>query len=179
MSKDRNIHPARTNQKLYFARLQLAQMDAALADSNSFDSEPRAHSSREAAIWHLHSGLGAFMQELSRFYKVQPAVSTPEALAEAMAQRSQVSPEAQILLQLADSPQSWLACLRQLHAACYLPVALPDIATDDDTPARIAIPVIMTAEDAPLSEPDRAMLAHIHQALTQAIREFRAELVEF
>ncbi len=179
MSKDRNMHPARTNQKLYFARLQLTQMEAALADSTAFDSEPRALSSREAAIWHLHSALGAFMQELSRFYKVQPAVTTPEAMAEAMAKRSQVSPEAQILLQLLDDPQSWLAQLRRLHDACYLPVALPDIAVEDESPARIAIPLVMTTEDAPLSEPDRAVLTLIHQALTQAIRDFRAELVEF
>lgn len=179
MSKDRNIYPARTNQKLYFARLQITQMEAALADSAAFDSEPRALSSREAAIWHLHSALGAFMQELSRFYKVQPAVTTPEAMAAAMAQRSQVSPEAQILLQLAADPLGWLAQLRALHAACYLPVALPELASDDESPARIAIPLVMTTEDSPLSEPDRAMLARIHQALTQAIREFRAELVEF
>jgi len=179
MSKDRNIHPARTNQKIYFARLQLAQMEEALADSAAFDSEPRALSSREAAIWHLHSALGAFMQELSRFYKVQPAVSTPEALAAAMAKRQQVSPEAQILLQLLEDPRSWLSRLRALHDACYLPVALPDIATEDESPARIAIPVVMTGDDAPLSQPDRDALAVIQQALTQAIREFRAELVEF
>lgn len=179
MSKDRNIHPARTNQKLYFARLQIAQMEAALADSQAFDSEPRALGSREAAIWHLHSALGAFMQELSRFYKVQPAVTTPEAMATAMAQRSQVSPEAQILLQLLEDPQSWLSRLRALHDACYLPVALPDIAVEDESPARIAIPLVMTTEDAPLSQPDRALLVQIQQSLTQAIREFRAELVEF
>ncbi len=179
MSKDRNIHPARTNQKLYFARLQIMQMEAALADSTAFDSEPRALSSREAAIWHLHSALGAFMQELSRFYKVQPAVTTPEAMAEAMAGRGQVSPEAQILLQLAEDAQSWLSRLRSLHAACYQPVALTELVTDDESPARIAIPLVMTTEDSPLSEPDRDLLVRIHQSLTQAIREFRAELVEF
>lgn len=179
MSKDRNIFPARTNQKLYFARLQITAMEAALADSGSFDSEPRALSSREAAIWHLHSALGAFMQELSRFYKVQPAVATPEALAAAMAARQQVSPEAQVLLQLLDDPRSWLSCLRALNDACYRPVELPDIATEAESPARIAIPVVMTEADAPLSTPDRAMLGAIHQALTGAIREFRAELVEF
>lgn len=179
MSKDRNIFPARTNQKLYFARLQITAMEAALADSASFDSEPRALGSREAAIWHLHSALGAFMQELSRFYKVQPAATTPEALAEAMAARQQVSPEAEILRQLAAEPGSWLDNLRQLHDACYRPVQLPDIATEAESPARIAIPVVMTEGDAPLSAPDRAMLGAIHQALTGAIREFRAELVEF
>lgn len=179
MSKERNIHPARTNQKIYFARLQLEQLQVALADSSAFDSEPRALSCREAAIWHLHSALGAFMQELSRFYKVQPAVSTPEALAAAMAQRGQVSPEAEILLQLAEQPGSWLAQLRQRMAACYLPVALTDIATDEDSPSRMAIPVFNTSEDAPLSASDLDGLHHVQQALTQAIRDFRAELVEF
>lgn len=179
MSKDRNIFPARTNQKIYFARLQLAQMQAALADSTAFDSEPRALSCREAVIWHLSAGVGAFFQELSRFYKVQPAVNSPEALAEAMARRGQASPEAQILLQLLEDPDSWLSQLRRLETACYLPVALPDLAIEADSPARIAIPVVMTEDDAPLSEPDCARLEQIQRALTQAIRDFRAELVEF
>lgn len=173
------MHPARTNQKLYFARLQLNLMDAALADAAAFDREPRAGSCREAAIWHLHSALGAFMQELSRFYKVIPAISTPEALAEAMAKRGQIAPEASILLALVEDKSSWLAVLRRLHAACYVPIDLPDIAVEDESPARIAFHVVDTRDDAPLSDPDRAVLKHIHQELTQSIRVFRAELVEF
>lgn len=179
MSKERNIYPARTNQKLYFARIQLELMAQALADSAAFDSEPRAMSCREAAIWHLSAGLGAFFQELSRFYKVQPAVSTPEDMAAAMARRGQSSPEAQILLQLLENESSWLSQLRRLEAACHQPVALPDLAVEADSPARIAIPVVMTEADAPLSASDRAQLDQIHRALTQAIRDFRAELVEF
>lgn len=179
MSKERNIFPARTNQKLYFARLQLTLMDAALADVQAFDREPRANSCREAAIWHLHSALAAFMQELSRFYKVIPAVNSPEALAEAMAARAQVAPEASILTILAADTNSWLAALRRLHAQCYLPVELPDIAVEDESPARIAFHVVNSQDDAALSGPDRALLARIHQELTQSIRVFRAELVEF
>lgn len=179
MSKDRNIYPARTNQKLYFARLQLGLMQDALADSTAFDSEPRAMSCREAAIWHLHAGLGAFMQELSRFYKVTPAVSSPAALAVAMAQRQQVSPEAEILQQLSEQTDSWLSQLNRLYQATLLPVELPDLATEAESPARIGIAVVNTSVDAPLSEPDVAALTSIHRALTQAIRDFRAELVEF
>lgn len=179
MSKDRNIYPARTNQKLYFARLQLNLLAEALNDGAAFDSEPRALSCREAAIWHLHAGLGAFMQELSRFYKVQPPVSTPAALAAAMAQRQQVSPEAEILQQLAEQPDSWLSRLLGLYRATLLPVELPDLATEADSPARIGIAVVSTESDDPLSQPDLAALDAIHRALTQAIRDFRAELVEF
>lgn len=179
MSKDRNIFPARTNQKLYFARLQLGLVHEVLADTNAFDSEPRAMSCREAAIWHLHAGLGAFMQELSRFYKVIPPVSTPAALAAAMAQRQQVSPEAEILQQLSDLPDSWLSQLNQLYRATLLPVELPDLATEAESPARIGIAVVNTSVDSPLSQSDLATLDAIHRALTQAIRDFRAELVEF
>lgn len=178
MSKERNSHPARTNQKLYFARLQLDLLDAALRDDD-FSAEPRALSCREAALWHLDSAIGAFMQELSRFYKVQPAATTPETLAAAMAAQGRVSPEADILLQLLAQPETWMARLRALHAACYRPVTLPDIAIEAESPARIAIPVQMTDSDQPLSEADVATLTHIHHALTQAIRDFRAELVEF
>ena len=179
MSKDRNIFPARTNQKLYFARLQLGLVHEALADTSAFDSEPRAMSCREAGIWHLHAGLGAFMQELSRFYKVIPPVSTPAALAAAMAQRQQVSPEAEILQQLSDLPDSWLSQLNQLYRATLLPVELPDLATEAESPARIGIAVVNTSVDSPLSQSDLATLDAIHRALTQAIRDFRAELVEF
>jgi len=179
MSKDRNIFPARTNQKLYFARLQLNLLQAALADTDSFDAEPRAMSCREAAIGHLHAGLGAFMQELSRFYKVIPPVSSPAALAAAMAQRQQVSPEAEILQQLSELPDSWLSQLTQLYRATLLPIELPDLASEADSPARIGIAVVNTTVDSPLSQTDLATLDAIHRALTQAIRDFRAELVEF
>jgi len=142
-----------------------------LADGTSFDSEPRAMSCREAAIWHLHAGLGAFMQELSRFYKVLPPVSTPAALAAAMAQRQQVSPEAEILQQLSEQPESWLSQLQQRYRATLLPVELPDLATEADSPARIGIAVINTAVDAPLSEPDRAAL---DAELNDAVARYRA-----
>lgn len=178
MSKERNSYPARTNQKLYFARLQLAQMQAALATAD-FDREARALSCREAAIWHLASALMAFLQELSRFYKVQPVVSTAADLAAAMAARQQVSPEAQLLLQWAEQPDSWLAQLHRLLARCHQPVALPDLEVAAESVARIAIPVLNTDDDAPLSALDQDTLLGIHQALTQAIRDFRAELVEF
>lgn len=179
MSKERNIYPARTNQKLYFARLQLDLMQAALSDDEAFDASARALSCREAAIWHLHSGLAAFMQELSKFYKVQPVVSTVHGLAEAMAKRQQVSPEAQVLEQLLDTPDSWLAGLMRVHAACYLPVALPDLEVEADSAARIAIPVVNTDIDAPLSTNDITLLLQIHRELTHIIRGFRAELAEF
>ena len=136
-------------------------------------------SCREAAIGHLHAGLGAFMQELSRFYKVIPPVSSPAALAAAMAQRQQVSPEAEILQQLSELPDSWLSQLTQLYRATLLPIELPDLASEADSPARIGIAVVNTTVDSPLSQTDLATLDAIHRALTQAIRDFRAELVEF
>lgn len=178
MSKDRNSFPARTNQKLYFARLQLDLMQAALA-ADDFAAEPRAMACREAAIWHLDAAVGAFMQELSRFYKVQPPVSTPEALTTVMAGQGRVSPEAGILAQLLADPASWYSQLRRLLAACHRPVELPDIAIEAADPARIAIPVRMTDSDLPLTEADQSLLQDIHHKLTQAIRDFRAELVEF
>ncbi len=179
MSKERNIYPARTNQKLYFARLQLDLMQAAVQDTEAFDAQARALSCREAAIWHLHSALAAFMQELSRFYKVQPVASSVAALAEAMAKRQQVSPEAQVLQQLLDIPESWLAALVRLHATCYLPVALPDLEFEAESAARIAIPLVNMDADAPLSATDCDTLILIHRELTQIIRGFRAELAEF
>lgn len=179
MSKHRNPYPSRTNQKLYFARLQLDLISSALASPDDFDSEPRALAAREAAIWHLHAGLGALFQELSKFYKVQPAVRSAKALQEAMALRQQRSPEAEIILGLGDDPFSWVSRLKALIAACYEPVELPEMQFDDESPARIAIPLVMTEQDQPLSAIDLDGLQEIHRELTAIIRYFRAELVEF
>jgi hypothetical protein len=179
MSKLRNSFPSRTNQKLYFARLQLDMLAEAMANTEAFDSEPRALSAREAAIWHLHSGMGALFQELSKFYKVQPASRSAKALREAMAARGQRSPEAEIILGLAEDPYSWVSCLKDLTAACYETAELPEMQFDDESPARIAITMVMTEKDQPLSAIDLEGLHEIHRELTNIIRYFRAELVEF
>lgn len=179
MSKHRNPYPSRTNQKLYFARLQLDILAEALADSDAFDSESRALSAREAAIWHLHTGLAALFQELSKFYKVQPAAHSAQALRDAMAARGASSPEAEIILGLSEDSSSWVSRLSALSAACYEPVELPEMQFDDESPARIAIPLVMTEEDQPLSTSDLEGLQEIHRELTNMIRFFRAELVEF
>lgn len=179
MSKHRNPYPSRTNQKLYFARLQLDMLAEAMAAPEAFDSEPRALSAREAAIWHLHAGLAALFQELSKFYKVQPAARSAKALREAMDARGQRAPEAEIILGLAEDPFSWVSRLKDLIAACYEPVELPEMQFDDESPARIAIPLVMTEKDQPLSAIDLEGLQEIHRELTNIIRYFRAELVEF
>lgn len=178
MSKHRNPYPARTNQKLYFARLQLDLMEQALTD-DGFESESQAWSAREAAIWHLHTALDALCQELSRFYKLTVLAHSPKALADAMTQRHQCSPEAEHMLSLLQQPEGWMAHLQRLYDQCFEPVELPEMQFDEDSPARIAIPLVMQIDDAPLSPLDRDGLRRIHQELTELVRFFRAELVEF
>lgn len=178
MSRTRNFYPARTNQKIYFARLSLAAMDEALA-ADDFDARARAGAHREAAIWHLHRALAAFMQELSVFYKVQPPVETPEALTEALAARQNVSPEASWLLQQREDPSHWASELPRLYASCLQPIALPDLEVEAESAARIAIPLVAVDEQEALSSVDRQTLDHLVSGLTAFIRHARAELVEF
>ncbi len=56
-------HADRTNQKLYFARLSCQQAE-------QIDHVQQAQAYREAAVFHLHGAVLAFLQELVRYYRL-------------------------------------------------------------------------------------------------------------
>ena len=63
MTRVARYHADRTNQKLYFARLACQQ-----AEQNDHVQQAQAH--REAAVFHLHGAVLAFLQELVRYYRL-------------------------------------------------------------------------------------------------------------
>lgn len=171
----------RTNQKLFFARLQMDRLAQVLAEKSAFSWEAEALSCREAAILHLHGAYVAFLQELVRFYKLEGALTTSEAVRVAMAARGQVAPEITVLQQLEADSASWLTALLKAWQYCLLaPEPAPAVEEQDEpeSPVR-AINLVTVAEDLPLSVADIENIAGWHRQLTGIIREFRSERVEF
>ena len=171
----------RTNQKLYFAKLQMDRMNQLLVDRSAFAWEAGALSCREAAILHLHGAYVAFLQELVRFYKLSGPLVTTEALRQAMAAKGQVSPEITVLQQLEQQPSSWLAALLRAHHDCLIAPDAPqaDAPADDEAVPGRAIGVVAVVADAPLSAADADSLQCWHRELTGLIREFRSEMAEW
>src|SRR6218665_662757 len=171
----------RTNQKLFFAKLQLERISQLLAEKSAFSWEAEALSCREAAILHLHGAYVAFLQELVRFYKLNGLLLSSEDVRAAMAARGQVAPEVAIFQQLEQQPASWLAALLLAYERCLIaPDPAPAEAEEDEAESLgRAISLISVQADAPLSDADLAAIAGWQRELPTLIREFRAERVEF
>ena len=171
----------RTNQKLYFAKLQADRVQQLLADRSVFAWEAEALSCREAAILHLHGAYVAFLQELVRFYKLSGPLLTSEALRQAMQAKGQVSPEVTVLQGLEQDGASWLAALLRAHRDCLVaPDPAPAVAPEDEAEGPgAAIGVVALAGDEPLSAPDLDRLSLWHRELTAVIRDFRREMAEW
>ncbi|HNP02477.1 MAG TPA: hypothetical protein PKN43_06815, partial [Agitococcus sp.] len=101
----------RTNQKFYFAKMAMQQIEQAV-------DEPSKQANYEAAVFHLHGAFLAFLQELSRFYKLSPQLGTTEAIRLALDAKGQVSPEISQLQAVEDG--GWLGELQQAFADCQL-----------------------------------------------------------
>lgn len=181
-------NPGRTNQKLYFAKLQLDLLVQALA-AGGFEAEPQGLACREAVVFHLEGAYLSFLQELCRFYKLPLDLNSSEAIRLAMDAKGQISPEVTQLQQWEGDSASWLAGLhagyRAIFEATEAVKAEPEADGEElETSASgnhlmKEIRVVSTSADLPLSEPDIARLKDWHQSLTQAIREFRREMAEW
>lgn len=173
----------RTNQKLYFAKLQLERMQQLAAEQAAFAWEAEALSCREAAILHLHGAYLAFLQELVRFYKLQGPLMSSEAVRQAMTAKGQVSPEITVLQGLEQESGSWLAQLLEAHRACLVaPEAAAPAVVDSEADAEgggRGISFVTVNADAPLSVGDIDSLQAWQRELTAIIREFRREMAEW
>lgn len=169
----------RTNQKLYFARLQLDRLESLVAQQSGFAWEAEALSCREAAILHLHGAYLAFLQELVCFYKLQGPLMSSEAVRQAMAARGQVAPEITVLQRLEQQADSWLAGLLRAHQDCLIAPEPPPAVPVEDEPDSGGIRVRAVAADPPLSAGDRQTLQGWQQALTTLIRDCRREMAEW
>lgn len=169
MSRVARYHADRTNQKLYFARLACQQ-------ATQTDNVQAAQGAREAAVFHLHGAVLAFLQELARYYKINElARPTLHSLKEKMAERTQVSPEITILEGL--SQQGFLAELNRAYQSCQY---APEPPTPNYEDEQGSSHLILKVTQSPLAWlPDVQILREWHKALTQLIEGFRNEMIEF
>lgn len=169
----------RTNQKLFFAKLQLDLLIKTVEAKAEFTWEAFALSAREACVMHLHGALLAFLQELVRFYKLQSPIFSTEQLRVLMAAKGQVSPEAAILQQLQAQPESWLAQLFKAYDECLIASDRPEVEWQEEVESAGVISLKTVHHDLPLSPGDIASLQLWQQELTQIIRDFRREMTEY
>ncbi len=167
MTRVARYHADRTNQKLYFARLACQQAEQA-------DHVQQAQAHREAAVFHLHGALLAFLQELVRYYRLNDLSPTLKSIEELMAAKGQVSPEVTVLQHL--SKDGFLAELKRAYRLCQYAPEPSSPQPEDETSSNLIIKVTQTPQ---AWLPDTAILREWHRDLTQLIDGFRNEMVEF
>ena len=167
MSRVARYHADRTNQKLYFARLACQQ-----AEQTGHVQQMQAY--REAAVFHLHGAILAFLQELVRYYRLNELQPTFKSVEDAMAEKGQVSPEVAVLQQLAKD--GFIAELKRAYRMCqYAPEpSAPE--PENETSSNLIIKVTQSPQ---AWLPDVKILREWHRDLTQLIDGFRNEMVEF
>lgn len=167
MTRVARYHADRTNQKLYFARMACQQ-----AEQTDHVQQAQAH--REAAVFHLHGALLAFLQELVRYYRLNDLSPTLKSIEELMAAKGQVSPEVTVLQYL--SKDGFLAELKRAYRLCQYAPEPSSPQPEDETSSNLIIKVTQTPQ---AWLPDTAILREWHRDLTQLIDGFRNEMVEF
>ena len=167
MTRVARYHADRTNQKLYFARMACQQ-------SEQTDHVQQAQAHREAAVFHLHGALLAFLQELVRYYRLNDLSPTLKSIEELMAAKGQVSPEVTVLQHL--SKDGFLAELKRAYRLCQYAPEPSSPQPEDETSSNLIIKVTQTPQ---AWLPDTAILREWHRDLTQLIDGFRNEMVEF
>ncbi len=167
MSRVARFHADRTNQKLYFARLACQQAE-------QIEHVQQAQAYREAAVFHLHGSLLAFLQELARYYRLNDSQPTLKSIEEQMADKGQVSPEVVVMQQLAK--HGFIAELKRAYRLCqYAPE--PNAPVPEEEPSSNLIIKVTQGPQSWL--PDVKILREWHRELTQLIDGFRNEMVEF
>lgn len=102
-----------TNQRLYFAKLQLQQYDA-LAEC---ESEPARQAQYESVIFHLLQAYRSFLRELAEVQNLPLSADTGSAVALLEGCSGDfVSPELQELALLEKEAASWLAQMQKAFA---------------------------------------------------------------
>lgn len=167
MSRVARFHADRTNQKLYFARLSCQQ-----ADLVEHVQQAQAH--REAAVFHLHGAVLAFLQELVRYYRLSDTAPTLKSIEDLMAEKGQVSPEVTVLQQLAK--HGFIAELKRAYRMCQYAPEPSTPEPEQETSSNLIIKVTQTPQ---AWLPDVQILREWHRDLTHLIDGFRNEMVEF
>ena len=167
MSRVARYHADRTNQKLYFARLACQQ-----AEQTEHIQQAQAY--REAAVFHLHGAILAFLQELVRYYRLNAPMPTLKLIEEKMAEKGQVSPEVTVMQQLATV--GFIAELQRAYRMCQYTPEPSTPEPENETSSNLIIKVTQSTQ---AWLPDSKILREWQYELSQLIDGFRNEMVEF
>ena len=148
MTRVARYHADRTNQKLYFARLSCQQAE-------QIDHVQQAQAYREAAVFHLHGAVLAFLREH-------------------MTAKGQVSAEVTVMQQL--SKEGFIAELKRAYRLCQYAPEPSTPEPESETSSNLIIKVTQTPQ---AWLPDTKILREWHRDLTALIDGFRNEMVEF
>lgn len=165
----------RTNQKIYFAGLSLEAL-ARVEEGRAMNSPALIQAGRESALFHLYGALLGLCHEIAGFYRL-PQANAPRA--EELLTREVLDsiaiPELAEMVELAHSPQTWLAKLLVAHAALFQPPRAPHKPKGDVTQPLI---VAVSLDDEPEEELSREELESWRQNLKSLAIRFREGLNE-
>jgi hypothetical protein len=164
----------RTNQKIFYAGLSLESWGKA-QEGRAMNAHALVQAEREAALFHLYGALLGLCHEIAGYYSL-PNSDAPRAedyLSKAVLDAAP-SQELGELVELAQSPDSWLAQLLGAYAELFQPPqAAKKAKIDPATPLITA--VSLDGEVEPLSrETLEAWRQHL-KALAQRFRETLSE----
>ena len=111
---------ARTNQKLHMARLNLDHWEALLA-SNALPVEGEA--CRESFLFHAVGAYRSLLAEMLEAADIDASTETAEQAALVVEKYGKTVAELSALLQLEETPESWLSALLMKWDDCWLPSA--------------------------------------------------------
>ena len=165
----------RTNQKIYFSGLSLEALGRA-EEGREMNAIALVQAGREAALFHLYGALLGLCHEIAGFYRL-PQAGSPRA--EMIMNRDVLDtmaiPELAELVEMAQSPDSWIARLLKAHADMFQPPRVPHVPKGDVTQPLIVAVAVEEEEPKPLS---REELEGWRQALKKMALRFREGLNE-
>ncbi len=133
MSRVARYHADRTNQKLLFCTLSVS------TSREQTDHVQQVQAYREAAVFHLHGAMLAFLQELVRYYRLNDLQPTLKSIEEHMAAKGQVSPEVSVLQQLAKD--GFVAELKRAYRMCQYAPEPTEPTPEEETSSNLIIKV--------------------------------------
>ncbi|MFP6849331.1 MAG: DUF6586 family protein [Pseudomonas sp.] len=130
----------RTNQKIFYAGLALESWRKA-EQAQSINSLALIQAEREAALFHLYGALLGLCHEIAGYYRLpDSAAPRAESFLTSAVLHAAPSQELGELVELAQSPASWVAQLLTAYAALFQPPqAGKQSKTDPTTPLITAV----------------------------------------
>ncbi|MCO7568406.1 MULTISPECIES: DUF6586 family protein [Pseudomonas chlororaphis group] len=166
----------RTNQKIYFAGLALETL-ARAEEGRAMNAQAQVQAGRESVLFHLYGALLGLCHEIAGFYRLPQAnAARVEQILSREVLDSIAIPELAELVELAQSPQTWLAQLLCAYSELFQPPRAPHKPKGDVTQ-----PLIMAVnldEQEPEPELSREELESWRQNLKSLAIRFRDGLNE-